>query len=93
MYVEHNIVARSRNNCCHGNAIMRSIFIVVDLHVAVNYIKLLSVATKTQQWASFALLLSYKIFRTVWGSNPGGGEIFCTRPDRVWGPPSLLYNG
>jgi hypothetical protein len=27
------------------------------------------------------------------GSNPGGGEIFCTRPDGPWGPPSLLYNG
>jgi hypothetical protein len=25
---------------------------------------------------------------TVWGSNPGDGEIF-----RIWGPPSLLYNG
>jgi len=24
------------------------------------------------------------------GSNPGGGEIFCTCPDRPWGPPSLL---
>jgi len=23
----------------------------------------------------------------------GGGEIFCTHPDRPWGPPSLLYNG
>jgi hypothetical protein len=22
----------------------------------------------------------------------GGGEIFLTRPDRLWGPPSLLYN-
>jgi hypothetical protein len=30
---------------------------------------------------------------TVRGSNPGGGEIFRTRPDRPWGPPSLLYNG
>jgi hypothetical protein len=30
---------------------------------------------------------------TVRGSNPGGGEIFSTRPDRPWGPPSLLYNG
>ena len=32
---------------------------------------------------------------TVWGSNPGGeggGEIYRTRPDRPWGPPSLLYN-
>ena len=27
------------------------------------------------------------------GSNSGGGKIFRTRPDRSWGPPSLLYNG
>ena len=27
------------------------------------------------------------------GSNPGGGEIFHTCPDWLWGPPSLLYNG
>ena len=26
------------------------------------------------------------------GSNLGTGEIFRTRPDRPWGPPSLLYN-
>jgi hypothetical protein len=30
---------------------------------------------------------------TVQGSNPGGVEIFRTRADRPWGPPSLLYNG
>jgi hypothetical protein len=30
---------------------------------------------------------------TVRGSNPDGGEIFRTRPDRRWGPPSLLYSG
>jgi hypothetical protein len=30
---------------------------------------------------------------TVRGSNPGGGEIFRTCPDRPWGAPSLLYNG
>jgi len=30
---------------------------------------------------------------TVWGSNLGGGEIFCTCLDRPWSPPSLLYNG
>jgi hypothetical protein len=29
---------------------------------------------------------------TVLGSNPGGGEIFRTRPDRPWGPPNILYN-
>jgi hypothetical protein len=27
---------------------------------------------------------------TVRGSNPGGGDIFCTCPDRSCGPPSLL---
>jgi hypothetical protein len=27
---------------------------------------------------------------TVRGSNPGGDEIFRTRPDRPWGPPNLL---
>jgi hypothetical protein len=30
---------------------------------------------------------------TARGSNPGGGEIFRTRPDRPWDPQSLLYNG
>ena len=30
---------------------------------------------------------------SVRGSSPDGGEIFRTRPDRSWGPPSLLYNG
>jgi len=29
---------------------------------------------------------------TVRGSVPGGSEIFRTRPDRLWGPPSPLYN-
>ena len=29
---------------------------------------------------------------TVRGSNPGGAR-FSVRPDRPWGPPSLLYNG
>ena len=30
---------------------------------------------------------------TVRGSSPGCGQIFRTRADRLWGPPSLLYNG
>jgi len=29
----------------------------------------------------------------VRGSNSTGGEIFRTRPDRLWDPPSLLYKG
>jgi len=31
--------------------------------------------------------------KTVRGSNPGGGNIFRTCPDRPWGPLSLMYNG
>ena len=30
---------------------------------------------------------------TVRGSNPGGGQIFRTCPDRPWGPSCLLFNG
>jgi len=30
---------------------------------------------------------------TVRGSYAGGCETFRSRPDRPWGPPSLLYNG
>ena len=29
----------------------------------------------------------------VQGSNPGGGEIFRTRPDQPWGPPIFLCSG
>ena len=29
----------------------------------------------------------------VCSSISGGGEIFSTRPDRPWNPPSLLYSG
>jgi hypothetical protein len=30
---------------------------------------------------------------TIRETNPGGGEIFHTRPERPWGPPSVQYNG
>jgi hypothetical protein len=42
---------------------MSSLFIV-DLHVVVNNIKPLNVAMEKQEWITFALLSSYKIFRT-----------------------------
>jgi len=29
----------------------------------------------------------------VWGSNPGGGEIFFTHPEQLCSPPSLLSWG
>ena len=44
-------------------------------------------------WAGIAQLVQRPATGwTVRGSNPGGGEIFRTRPDRPWGPPNLLYN-
>ena len=55
--------------------------------------------------SGFMFLLAYLMFLdlkhaqllatcwTVRGSNTGGGEIFRTRPDGPWGPPSLLCNG
>jgi hypothetical protein len=30
---------------------------------------------------------------TIRGSNPGWGGVFCTRSNRPWDPPSLVYNG
>ena len=41
---------------------------------------------------------SVGIATRYWLDGPGiksrwGGEIFRTRPERPWGPPSLLYNG
>ena len=34
-------------------------------------------------------MTSIKTQTDSWGSNPGGGEIFCIHPDRRWGQPSL----
>ena len=50
---------------------------------------------------TYELIVLYKVQyirypATGWavrGTNPGGGEIFCTSPHRPWGPSSLLYNG
>jgi hypothetical protein len=45
-------------------------------------------------WAGIAQ--SVYRFATGWkvrGSNPVGTRIFRTRPDRLCGPRSLLYNG
>jgi hypothetical protein len=46
------------------------------------------------KWAAITqLVLRLATGWTVRGSNPSGGEIFDTCPDRPWGPPSRLYNG
>ena len=45
----------------------------------------------SETWGEVAQLVQW--LATVRGSNPGGGEIFRTCPDRPWGLPSLLYSG
>jgi hypothetical protein len=73
-----------------GSAVTFSANQVVVVNVAsliYSLIILLSVGRVAQ---SVLLLAMGWTFR---GSKPGGGEIFCTCPDRAWGPPSLLYNG
>ena len=52
-----------------------------------------SPANKTA-WAGIAQSVQrFAMGWTVRESNPGAGEIFSTRPDRPWGPPSHLHNG
>ena len=43
MYVEHEIVARLSNHCCNGKATMPYVCIV-EVHIAVKSIRILSVA-------------------------------------------------
>jgi hypothetical protein len=45
MYVERNVVARSRNHCPSGNATV-PFMCIVELHVTVSSIKILNVAHK-----------------------------------------------
>ena len=44
-------------------------------------------------WAGSSVGIATGYGLAVRRSNPGGGEIFRTCPDRPWDPPSLLYNG
>jgi hypothetical protein len=46
MYIQSSIVTRSRNLCCRGNATLPSLFIVFGIDVAVNNVKVFSVAMK-----------------------------------------------
>lgn len=67
-YLECYIVARSPNQCCHENATFLLLFIVA-VGVAVNNVKVFSAAMEMQQWVTFALLSSYKIFRVAVNNN------------------------
>lgn len=41
---------------------MYCLYIIIDLHVPVNNIRLLNVPMEVQEWVLFAVLSSYKIF-------------------------------
>jgi hypothetical protein len=49
--------------------------------------------TLNHQWMTLFMPVKKPHIMTVRGSKPNGGEIFCIRPDRLWGPPSPLYSG
>jgi hypothetical protein len=44
MYVQHYIVSRPCDRCCHGNIIIHSTFTVVGAHTASNNVKVFSFA-------------------------------------------------
>ena len=68
--VTYNVsVALSHNHCCYGNSTM-VLCIIVDLHVAVNNMKPLSVAIDVQRWIPSASLSSYKIFQASFKKYP-----------------------
>ena len=53
----------------------------------------LSDNTRYNTWVGIAQsVLRLDTGWTIRGSYSGGGEIFRTRPERSWGPPSLLRN-
>jgi len=62
-------------------------------HLNVSYISLeylLPVINLTT--LKLCYCMSFATGWTVRGSDPGGGEILLTCPDRPWGPPNLVFN-
>jgi len=57
MYAQHSMV-QSHYNCCHWDATVRSLVIVVGVDVAVNNTKVFIVSVSMQQYVPFALLAS-----------------------------------
>jgi len=77
----------------------RSILYRAPAHIVLrskNSQETLSSSLQSKIWHMGRVGQSVQRLATGWtarGSNPSGGEIFCTCPDQPWGPPSLLYNG
>jgi hypothetical protein len=58
-------VALWHNNCCNGNATIRSFYIAFDFHTAVSSVNMFGFQMELKPLLFFALLSTYKIFRTV----------------------------
>ena len=49
--------------------------------------------SRPRGWDSIVGIVTCYGLDGPWIESRWGGEIFRTRPDRLWGPSSLLYNG
>ena len=73
---------------------LASHFVVTDDHTFTNNSKRHFLRISCSVWGRTAQPVQrIATDWTVRGSNPGRGDIFCSRSGRPWGPPSLLYNG
>ena len=63
------IVASSLNYCCHRNATIPSVFIVVGVYIAVRDMEVFSIATEMEKLVPFALFSNYRLFRTALNNN------------------------
>jgi hypothetical protein len=70
-------VAPLLNNCCYGNAKLRPLFIVVDLHVNVNNTQPMTVVME-KRMCFFSTEIELKIFRTAVNNiNVLGLHVMC----------------
>ena len=73
------------------NPVHRTLLAVGCLNITLP--RIFSSETVTSKRAAIAQLVKRIITGwTIQGSHTGGEEIFRTRPDRPWDPPSVLYN-
>jgi hypothetical protein len=70
-----NIVTRSCNHCCNGNATTRRLF-NVDPHLAVNNVKACNFAMQMEPWFLLVLLSINKTIRTALNLSALLSDIF-----------------
>ena len=84
----------SRYGYCLEQLLCLICLCTVVIQVRKCYFFMFSRTSYSYWWAGIAQSLQRLV--TGWrvrGSNPGGGEIFCTGLHFLWGVPTLLYHG